>query len=1224
MVETESQSLTSKFEEFLKTTTDKSGQYIYRNRISQMITSGLKSLIVDFGDLLRFDGDLANRLLLMPDDTLEYLRSAAYETIRAESPVYAEAVRKALSVRIRGIPDQVPLRKVDTSYLEKMISIAGMVVRTSELRPLMVEGAFTCPNGHITYQVQNDAILKRPVKCETCDETRNFELDRRLSRFIDFQILRIQELPEELPPGQLPQFFDVNVEGDIVNTARPGDRVVLTGIVRAVPDYSQGQVRMRLFKSQIDCNYIEVRGKEPEQVQITKEDEALIRSIASSPNAYQNLIRSIAPAIHGHEAEKEAILLLLAGGSTTLLPDGTKLRGDINVLFVGDPGCLAGRERVVLGSGAVVRIREIGKEHLQPICVEVYAGSSEYQEAYATRFHCYPNQPILEIITETGKSISGTYNHPVLVGRKDEGGLTWEWRRLDQLTIGDEVAVCRFIPCNIEELQPSGFTKNGGEKERVPRYVDMDMASFLGLVVGAGRVREDVVILDLSKKRRIVEKVKEKIHALFGIYPLFVQRGVDSAWLEIKSKNLASNLKQIIACGVPSQILCSGNKVVSEFLRWLFEVRGLAVRNGQDITIVLEAEDEELLKDVQILLLRWGINSRIREGRLEIYEKDDIGRYAASIGFVSTEMDAVVRTFAREAKPAEKGFALERIVAINPRPPENVYDIEVPGLNMFVASGLISHNTAKSEMLKFAAQVAPRGIFASGKGTTAAGLSAAVIREKNVLMLEAGVVVLADQGIACLHPRTRVLYNGEIKKIEEIASKLTFLTLVSRDGIDEIAFVSGELVSVDKKAATIKNNRARMLRRRWQEGKIAKLVFASGKELLVTKDHLLLNENFEWKDAGKFKKGEKVVAVEQIANQLSKNAVKESHSAHGEIVLGYKQVYDGKQGLGLIFDEVVSVEEVEYSGYVYDFVMEEEPNFVAEGVVVHNCIDEFDKMREEDRSALHEQMEQQSVTVAKGGIYATLNARTAILAATNPILGKYNPYQNLTDNISLPIPLLTRFDLIFVIKDIPTPSEDEKLASHILAVHAKRGYDTPPPIEFSLLKKYIAYAKKINPVLTKPAMDRIKEYYLELRRRGSEGQITATPRTLESLIRLSTARARILLRQEVLEEDALEAIALMNKMVEDVLTDTATKTKADFGILLGRPAGERSKLATALEVLKKLEGEEKKPVERRIFIDELIKTGKFTEDDAERIIRTMFKEGLIYESKPGFFRKVGG
>jgi len=324
-------------------------------------------------------------------------------------------------------------------------------------------------------------------------------------------------------------------------------------------------------------------------------------------------------------------------------------------------------------------------------------------------------------------------------------------------------------------------------------------------------------------------------------------------------------------------------------------------------------------------------------------------------------------------------------------------------------------------------------------------------------------------------------------------------------------------------------------------------------------------------------------------------------------------------------DEILSIEREPYDGYVYDLMMADTHNYVSDSVISHNCIDEFDKMKPEDRSALHEQMEQQTITIAKGGIYATLNARTAILAATNPILGKYNPYQNLIDNITLPIPLLTRFDLIFVLRDTPVPGQDEKLATHILDVHRKRAYVEAPPIQFDLLKKYIAFAKNYSPVLTMEAENRIKEYYLQLRRSASEGQIGATPRTLESLIRLASAKARLMLRELVTEDDALTAISLMNKMVEDVLTDTETKTKGDFGILLGQPAGERGKLATLMDTLRALEGPDRKPIEAKVFRQELLRTNKFAnEDEIDNLIKKITKEGIIFESKPGFFRRVQG
>jgi len=217
----------------------------------------------------------------------------------------------------------------------------------------------------------------------------------------------------------------------------------------------------------------------------------------------------------------------------------------------------------------------------------------------------------------------------------------------------------------------------------------------------------------------------------------------------------------------------------------------------------------------------------------------------------------------------------------------------------------------------------------------------------------------------------------------------------------------------------------------------------------------------------------------------------------------------------------------------------------------------------------------------------------------------------------------SRFDLIFVFRDQPTPAEDERLASHILAVHLKRTYATPPPIEFSLLKKYLTYAKRQTPELTKEAMERMKDFYLQLRKTGgTEDTIPPTPRTLEALIRLSTARAKVLLKDSVTEEDALAAIALMNRMVEDVLTDATTK-KTDFGIQFGKPAGETKNMRAALEVLKNLEGADKKPVERRQFKEELVKA-RFSDEDAEKMIRTMFREGMVYESKPGFLRRLGG
>jgi replicative DNA helicase Mcm len=285
------------------------------------------------------------------------------------------------------------------------------------------------------------------------------------------------------------------------------------------------------------------------------------------------------------------------------------------------------------------------------------------------------------------------------------------------------------------------------------------------------------------------------------------------------------------------------------------------------------------------------------------------------------------------------------------------------------------------------------------------------------------------------------------------------------------------------------------------------------------------------------------------------------------------------------------------------------------------CIDEFDKMKPEDRSALHEVMEQQSASIAKGGIVATLNARTSILAAANPMYGKYDPFKNITENVNLPIPLLTRFDLIFVVRDIPGREKDEKIARHIIELHTPQGTDKRSVIDVDTLTKYLSYAKRSSPDLTKEAEEKILEYYLQMRNVESEEMITVTPRQLEGIIRLSTARARLLMKDKVEEEDAERAIFLIQSMLQDAGVDVNTG-KVDLGVLQGRPRSEVSKMHLFMDVLKSMEGDNKVAVEERAFVKELEKTEKFTEEEARNYIRRMLREASIYESKPGHYNRV--
>ncbi len=682
--------LSDRVRDFLIRFKDKFGNYKYVDQIDEMMPKNAKYILVDYNDLV-IEPEIARIFSEDPDKVFNAFARAIKETLQIRFPDYAEKIKDEVRVRLVNYPLQRSLRQINAETIGSITSVSGMVVRASEVKPLAKELIFVCPDEHPTKVIQIKGMdVKTPVVCDNPNcKHRDFELKPEESKFIDFQILRLQELPEDLPPGQLPHYIDVTIRQDLVDNARPGDRIILTGIVRIEQESVSGVARGHsgLYRLRIEGNNIEFIGgrgnktsRKIQREEILPEDEKLIRALAESPDIYQRLIDSLAPHIQGQTLIKEAILLLIVGSNQRLLGDGSKIRGDINVFLVGDPG------------------------------------------------------------------------------------------------------------------------------------------------------------------------------------------------------------------------------------------------------------------------------------------------------------------------------------------------------------------TAKSEMLKFCARIAPRGLYTSGRGSTAAGLTAAVVKDKTgIMMLEAGAVVLGDQGLV--------------------------------------------------------------------------------------------------------------------------------------------------------------------------------------------CIDEFDKMKPEDRSALHEVMEQQSASIAKGGIVATLNARTSILAAANPMYGKYDPFKNITENVNLPIPLLTRFDLIFVVRDIPAREKDEQIARHIIELHTPQGTDKRSVIDVDLLTKYLAYAKRGNPDLTKEAEEKILEYYLKMRNVESEEMITVTPRQLEGIIRLSTARARLLMKDKVEEEDAERAIFLIESMLQDAGVDVNTG-KVDLGVLQGRPRSEVSKMQLFMDVLKALEGEHKVAVEEKTFVQELEKTEKFTEEEARSYIRRMLREASIYESSPGHYNRV--
>ncbi|KDN43338.1 MCM-domain-containing protein [Tilletiaria anomala UBC 951] len=212
------------------------------------------------------------------------------------------------------------------------------------------------------------------------------------------------------------------------------------------------------------------------------------------------------------------------------------------------------------------------------------------------------------------------------------------------------------------------------------------------------------------------------------------------------------------------------------------------------------------------------------------------------------------------------------------------------------------------------------------------------------------------------------------------------------------------------------------------------------------------------------------------------------------------------------------------------------------------CIDEFDKMADATRSVLHEVMEQQTVSIAKAGIITTLNARTSVLAAANPIGSKYNIKLPITKNIDLPPTLISRFDLVYLVLDKIDEASDRRLARHLVSLYLedRPSSSTKELLSIEMLTSYISYARNnISPLLTAEAADALAQEYVELRRAGedprsSERRITATTRQLESMIRLSEAHARMRFSTEVTTADVEEAARLIREAAKSSATDPVT------------------------------------------------------------------------------------
>lgn len=396
--------------------------------------------------------------------------------------------------------------------------------------------------------------------------------------------------------------------------------------------------------------------------------------------------------------------------------------------------CVVAGSKVVLGDGSIVNIENIAKTHNDSINMPVRI--SESSNATATKFFKYEKQKTLEIVTSGGKSVRGTYNHPLLVTRN---GKT-DWVQLGDIKKGDIVETVKDIPCNIQKMAPTNFNSNfkystktlpkinkygAGYAGKIPQYVDYQLASVMGYIIGDGYVRENnkgVGFVIAPNESDLEPILSEYMDNLFNIKPYTSARKPVTGCINGRTFTRTQTLREISYYSkpvtkmlsflrdkrIPEMILCSPNPILSKFLSWYFEADGCCVNfktpHRRVITVDLTSVDVNLLRDVQIALLRFGIESKIKRRnkvenayKLTITRKQSILKFHAHIGFQSLKKrkQSVKAVEQLKSKRYQKSHYVDTVTDIIPHYElVDVYDIHVPVAHSFLTNGgVISHNS---------------------------------------------------------------------------------------------------------------------------------------------------------------------------------------------------------------------------------------------------------------------------------------------------------------------------------------------------------------------------------------------------------------------------------------------------------------------------------------------------------------------------------------------------
>ncbi|MCF2141228.1 MAG: AAA family ATPase [Candidatus Lokiarchaeota archaeon] len=1101
------------FEDFFRNFEEIPNEFKYRQIISDAYAKSENYITVLFEDILTFNPQLAHYLKNHPEEALEEASEALKNIIRIDAGGFFNPDEPYfIRISTQNNSNEVSLRSIRSEHVDTLIYVKGIVIRTSIVRPQVIQAMFECPicgNQMLIDQLTTKLTPPRECMNPTCNNKKDFKVITAQSEFIDHQYVTIQEAPEDLRSGDIPQTLQTILLNDLVDSVRPGERVKMMGILKSVPREDRRGRLSTLFQSQLFVNNVEGIRQEDEELDLSQEDIDEIHALSQEPEIQKKIANSIARAILGHEHLKMAAALSLFGGNRKVKKDGSKLRGDIHVLFMGDPGT--------------------GKSQILQNCAQISPRS----------------------VYTSGKGASAAGLTAAVIKESDNAGL--------QLEAGALVLASGGVAC-IDEFDKMR------KQDRSAIHEAMEQQSY-----------HPSFEFTLSDNSRI--PIGKFVDNLFAKSPQKIIDGVDCEILPIRDLNyevISTNFNEILTIPIDR---VSRHKAPDSFIEITYSNGRKILVTPEHPVFILENNKictrsaENILPGMDVPSIN--INRINNNKLLPLLTQIDIEDNSIDIpSHLSQDL----------------AFFLGNLLSENATLQEGSNEIILFNRNQTKISEM-------QELIKKIFKNKNEIIIRKEKTYRIVSKSIIQFLQFNFLeILKSGVHKRISPSVFNSPDHIRISFlNAVFKGIGKIKSETVIIYTSSQklaEDYQDLLLTLGIHSCIQEKKENNENNDKDL-----EISKKSKKYY----EILIMRDSL---ERFS----------SIVIGSELVSDELLDiiERSKENFQADDKI----------PQNLQLFhWIKIKSIKKITnsdsiYSDWVYDVTIEPTENFISHGLVLHNTI-----------------------SIAKAGIVATLQSKTAIIAAANPKHGRWNEYETAANNINLSPPILSRFDLIFIVRDIPEKGMDDRIADYILKNHMM-GFDetfyaeqdvddkklprNEDFIPMELLKKYVQYAKvNSHPKLTREAAELIREFYIKMRSSTPEGS-TAVPivaRTLDGMVRMSEAYAKMALRDFVKKEDAEAAIELLKRSLRDIGYDEETDQYDVDVMYTGTSSSKRQRLNLILNKIKELQlANPKAELTFEDIFEPIANEKGITEEFVRAALEQWVKDSELYHPHPDTWR----